>query len=70
MSKIFIEYLCERLKICEIKDPRKFIWYLFSVNTFIPIENCAIIFVIAQVEKILIGQKHKSYKTVQGVIAH
>ena len=37
--------------------------YLFSVNTFTPIENCAIIFVIAQVEKILIGQKYKSYKT-------
>ena len=31
--------------------------YLFSVNTFTPIENCAIIFVIAQVENILIGQK-------------
>ena len=31
--------------------------YLFSVNTFTPIERCAIIFVIAQVGKILIGQK-------------
>ena len=31
--------------------------YLFSVNTFTPIERCAIIFVIAQVEKPLIGQK-------------
>ena len=31
--------------------------YLFSVNTFTPIERCAIIFVIAQVEKLLIGQK-------------
>ena len=44
--------------------------YLFSVNTFTPIERCAIIFVVAQAEKILIGQKIKSYKTVQGVIAH
>ena len=33
------------------------ITYLFSVNTFTPIERCAIIFVIAQVEKILIGEK-------------
>ena len=31
--------------------------YLFSVNTFTPIERCAIIFVIAQVGKLLIGQK-------------
>ena len=31
--------------------------YLFSVNTFTPIERCAIIFVIAQAEKLLIGQK-------------
>ena len=31
--------------------------YLFSVITFTPIENCAIIFVTAQEEKILIGQK-------------
>ena len=31
--------------------------YLFSVNTFTPIERCVIIFVIAQVGKILIGQK-------------
>ena len=31
--------------------------YLFSVNTFTPIKRCAIIFVIAQVEKLLIGQK-------------
>ena len=29
------------------------ITYLFSVNTFTPIERCAIVFVIAQVEKIL-----------------
>ena len=35
----------------------KIIIYLFSVNTFTPIERCAIIFVIAQVGKILIGQK-------------
>ena len=32
--------------------------YLFSVNTFTPIERCAIIFVIAQVGKLLIGQKN------------
>ena len=31
--------------------------YFFSVNTFTPIERCAIIFVIAQVGKLLIGQK-------------
>ena len=31
--------------------------YLISVNTFTPIKTCAIIFVIAQVEKFLIGQK-------------
>ena len=31
--------------------------YLFSVNTFTPIERCAIICVIAQVGKLLIGQK-------------
>ena len=31
--------------------------YLFSVNTFTPIERCAIIFVIVQVGKLLIGQK-------------
>ena len=31
--------------------------YLFSVNTFTPIERCAIIFIIAQVEKLVIGQK-------------
>ena len=30
---------------------------LYSVNTFTPIERCAIIFVIAQVEKLVIGQK-------------
>ena len=30
---------------------------LNSVNTFTPIERCAFIFVIAQVEKFLIGQK-------------
>ena len=35
----------------------KIIIYLFSVNTFTPIERCAIIFVIAQVGKLLIGQK-------------
>ena len=31
--------------------------YLFSVNTFTLLERCAIIFVIAQVGKLLIGQK-------------
>ena len=31
--------------------------YLFSVNTFTPMEKCAIICVIAEVEKLLIGQK-------------
>ena len=36
---------------------KSIIIYLFSVNTFTPIERCAIIFVIAQVGKILIGQK-------------
>ena len=30
--------------------------YLFSVNTFTPIERCAIIFVIARVRKLLIGR--------------
>ena len=35
----------------------KLIIYLFIVNTFTPIEKCAIIFVIAQIEKLLIGQK-------------
>ena len=43
------EYICG-LVIC-------IIIYLFSVNTFTPIVRCAIIFVIAQVGKILIGQK-------------
>ena len=42
--------------------------YLFSLNAFTPIERCAIIFVIAQVGKLLIGQKN--YRTMQGVIAH
>ena len=36
--------------------------YLFSVNTFTPIERCAIIFVIAQVGKLLIGQKIQKIK--------
>ena len=44
--------------------------YLFSVNTFTLIERCAIIFVIAQAGKLLIGQKYKNYGTMQGVIAH
>ena len=45
--------------------------YLFSVNTFTPIENCAIIFVTAQVEKILIGQKiQKLQNCARCIIAH
>ena len=60
-------------------DVQRFLWpvyisyiiiYLFSVNTFTPIERCAIIFVIAQVRKLLIGQKYKNYRTMQGVIGH
>ena len=47
-----LEFVCSML-----------VFILFSVNTFTPTQNCAIIFVIAQVEKILIGQKYKSYKT-------
>ena len=44
--------------------------YLFSVNTFTPIERCAIIFVIAQVGKLLLDKKYKDYRTMQGVITH
>ena len=44
--------------------------YLISVNTFTLIEKACNHFCNAQVEKLLIGQKYKSYKTVQGVIAH
>ena len=49
--------MCYRFGIHTNCVVQNIIIYLFSVNTFTPIERCAIIFVIAQVGKILIGQK-------------
>ena len=45
------------IRLCNMCTFIILIIYLFSVNTFTPIERCAIVFVIAQVGKLLIGQK-------------